>query len=229
MFISIFAAFNSFILLLKRPCSGTEDVAECEMPRDANSVFLTLYDMINTLLFGNGDVNTLTNTDYFALVVCIFMCSMIAMPIVLLNMLIAIMGDSYQLISVRPSAAHSTHVFALFCIRVVLIQHVQERSLKETVLMKAGIILVSGGESPASVNYRFQFFDAFLQEIELFMPEHTKRKKSYFPKQVCTCLASFCSLLCIPHPLAADFFMFLSPRAKLGAACRQRVPTVAST
>ena len=108
MFISIFAAFNSFVMLVKRPCSPSDDVTVCEMPHDAHSVFLTLYDMINTLLFGNGDVSTLQNTDYFALVVCIFMCSMIAMPIVLLNMLIAIMGDSYQLISVRPRRVYPT-------------------------------------------------------------------------------------------------------------------------
>jgi hypothetical protein len=221
MFISIFAAFNSFILLLKRPCSGTEDAAECEMPRDANSVFFTLYDMINTLLFGNGDVKSLNNTDYFALVVCIFMCSMIAMPIVLLNMLIAIMGDSYQLISVRPSTAHATHVFALFCSRVVLIQRVQERSLKETVHMKAGIILVSGGESfsPASIA-GFIFSMCFSGDRIVHARTH-KENQVVFSQARLHLLSPRVAVLSVSLILwPADFFMFLFPRAKLGATCK---------
>jgi hypothetical protein len=60
-----------------------------------------MYDMVNTLLFGSGDLQSLENTEYFGLVVLIFIISMVAMPIVLLNMLIAIMGDSYELIQVR--------------------------------------------------------------------------------------------------------------------------------
>ena len=60
-----------------------------------------MYDMVNTLLFGSGDLASLENTEYFGLVVAIFIISMIVMPIVLLNMLIAIMGDSYELIQVR--------------------------------------------------------------------------------------------------------------------------------
>ena len=101
MLISILATWNSFMLLLKRPCTDPDADATCELPRDATSVFRTLYDMINTLLFGSGDLASLEQTDYFGLVVSIFIVSMIAMPIVLLNMLIAIMGDSYELIQVR--------------------------------------------------------------------------------------------------------------------------------
>ncbi len=56
--------------------------------------------MMNTLLFGYGDVSLFTITDHYILVSFIFIVSMIAMPIVLLNMLIAIMGDSYELIQV---------------------------------------------------------------------------------------------------------------------------------
>ncbi len=101
MFISILATWNSFTLLLKRHCADPDTDATCESPRDAASVFGTLYDMVNTLLFGSGDLASLQNTEYFGLVVFIFIISMIAMPIVLLNMLIAIMGDSYELIQVR--------------------------------------------------------------------------------------------------------------------------------
>ena len=101
MFISILATWNAFTLLLKRPCPHIDDDSTCESPRNAVSVFETMYDMINTLLFGNGDVSTLRASDYYFLVVPIFIFSMIAMPIVLLNMLIAIMGDSYELIQVR--------------------------------------------------------------------------------------------------------------------------------
>jgi hypothetical protein len=101
MFISILATWNSFILLLKRPCPGPDADAACELQRNAASVFRTMYDMVNTLLFGNGDLASLESTEYFGLVVFIFILSMIVMPIVLLNMLIAIMGDSYELIQVR--------------------------------------------------------------------------------------------------------------------------------
>ncbi len=101
MFISILATWNSFTLLLKRQCPEPDAAASCESSRDAASVFLTMYDMINTLLFGNGNLDTFEKTEYFGLVVCIFIVSMLAMPIVLLNMLIAIMGDSYELIQVR--------------------------------------------------------------------------------------------------------------------------------
>ena len=101
MLISILATWNAFTLLLKRQCLEPGSDATCESSRDAASVFRTMYDMINALLFGSPDLPSLENTEYFGLVVFIFITSMITMPIVLLNMLIAIMGDSYELIQVR--------------------------------------------------------------------------------------------------------------------------------
>ena len=101
MLISILATWNSFTLLLKRQCTEPDADASCEASRDAASAFRTMYDMINTLLFGNGNLDTFEQTEYFGLVVFIFIVSMIALPIVLLNMLIAIMGDGYELIQVR--------------------------------------------------------------------------------------------------------------------------------
>ncbi len=100
MFLSILATWNTFLLLLKRKCEDSDDLT-CESPRDASSVFRMMFDMVNTLLFGSGDLETLERTEYFGLVVAVFIISMIALPIVLLNMLIAIMGDSYELIQVR--------------------------------------------------------------------------------------------------------------------------------
>jgi len=105
MFLSILATWNTFLLLLKRKCGDPDANSTCESPRDANSVFRMMFDMVNTLLFGSGDLETLEQTDYFGLVVAIFIISMIALPIVLLNMLIAIMGDSYELIQVRVKNA----------------------------------------------------------------------------------------------------------------------------
>ena len=101
MLISILAAWNAFTLLLRRSCPQPDADETCESSRDVTSVFLSMYDMINTLLFGNGNLDSLNQTENFPLVVCIFIFSMMAMPIVLLNMLIAIMGDSYELIQVR--------------------------------------------------------------------------------------------------------------------------------
>jgi hypothetical protein len=101
MLISILATWNAFTLLLKRQCLDPDASATCEQPRSATSVFRNLYDAINTLLFGNGDLPSLENTEYFGLVVAIFIISMISMPIILLNLLIAIMGHSYEKIQVR--------------------------------------------------------------------------------------------------------------------------------
>jgi hypothetical protein len=100
MLISILATWNAFTLLLKRSCPEPDAVDTCESSRDITSVLVTMYEMINTLLFGNGNLDSLEKTENFPLVVCIFIFSMMAMPIVLLNMLIAIMGDTYELIQV---------------------------------------------------------------------------------------------------------------------------------
>ena len=117
MTISILATWNAFTLLLKRRCADLdlEADAACEMPRDTASVFSTVYDMINSLLFGNTDVGSFQQSDYFPLVAVIFIISRLAMPItlvnflpiVLLNMLIAIMGDSYQVIQVSAASTLS--------------------------------------------------------------------------------------------------------------------------
>ena len=137
MLISILATWNSFMLLLKRQaaCPEPDADASCEASRDAASVFRTMYDMINTLLFGNGDLDALENTEYFGLVVFIFIVSMIAMPIVLLNMLIAIMGDSYELIQVSAALLPAQ--------RATPLTRPQDRSLRESVMMKARVLLVS--------------------------------------------------------------------------------------
>ena len=137
MLISILATWNSFMLLLKRQaaCPEPDADASCEASRDAASVFRTMYDMINTLLFGNGDLDALEKTEYFGLVVFIFIVSMIAMPIVLLNMLIAIMGDSYELIQVSAALLPAQ--------RATPLTRSQDRSLRESVMMKARVLLVS--------------------------------------------------------------------------------------
>ena len=101
MLLSILATWNAFTLLLTRTCKDTDAEATCEMPRDVTSAFRTMFDMVNALLFGNNNLQTLERTEYFSLVVFIFIISMIAMPIVLLNMLIAIMGHKYDEIEVR--------------------------------------------------------------------------------------------------------------------------------
>jgi hypothetical protein len=101
MLLSILATGNAFTLLLTRTCKEPDAEATCEMPRDVTSAFRTMFDMVNALLFGNSNLQTLEHTEYFGLVVFVFIISMIAMPIVLLNMLIAIMGHKYDEIEVR--------------------------------------------------------------------------------------------------------------------------------
>jgi hypothetical protein len=99
MSLSIAAHWNSFVLLVKRriPCQDIESDpgTNCELPHNSASVFHTMFDTLMWLLFMTGDVSTLENTNYYGLVVAIFFVSMIAVPLILINMLIAIMGDSY--------------------------------------------------------------------------------------------------------------------------------------
>jgi hypothetical protein len=44
----------------------------CEMPRRAETVFSTVCDMINTLLFAQADLNSMEHSDYSPLVAVIF-------------------------------------------------------------------------------------------------------------------------------------------------------------
>ena len=110
-------------------------------------------------------------------------------------------------------------MFALLCSRVVLIQRVQERSLKETVHMKAGIILVSGGESSASIA-GFIFRCVFSGNRIVHARTH-KENQVVFSQARLHLLSPCVAVLRVSLILwPADFFMFLSPRAKLGAACK---------
>ena len=149
MLISIVATWNAFTLLLMRECTEPDAEATCESPRDASAVFSTLFDMVNMLLFGNPNLQSLERTKYFGLVVFIFIVSMIAMPIVLLNMFIAIMGHSYDKFQVRFSDAQccmtTPGIFFTALHLVVanlLLMPLQERSDKESFRLKANIILV---------------------------------------------------------------------------------------
>jgi hypothetical protein len=105
MLLSGAAHWNSFVLLVKKrgPCESheTDTSATCELPHDAASVFQTMFETVMWLLFMTGDVLTFVNTDYYGLVVVVFFVSMIAVPLILINMLIAIMGDSYLKMQVR--------------------------------------------------------------------------------------------------------------------------------
>jgi hypothetical protein len=103
MFIGILATWNAFILLLKPNCQEISDKETCNFSRSNYVTFMirALYDAVNRLLFGEGDSNSLENTDYFGLVIAIYMVSMTAVPIILLNMLVAIMGKSFDRIEVR--------------------------------------------------------------------------------------------------------------------------------
>ncbi len=98
--ISVMASWNAFILLLKGSCQDSEDEKTCKVPRDVTSMIRGMYNMVNTLLFGDGDQDSLKITDYYGIVVAIYVFSMIGIPIIMLNMLVAIMGDSYNLIQV---------------------------------------------------------------------------------------------------------------------------------
>jgi hypothetical protein len=101
MLLSGMAHWNSFILLLKKRCHEPDSDANCELPHDFISAFQTMFETVMWLLFMTGDVLALENTDHHGLVIVIFFTSMIAVPLILINMLIAIMGDSYLQMRVR--------------------------------------------------------------------------------------------------------------------------------
>jgi hypothetical protein len=107
MFLSGAAHWNSFVLLIKKraPCQSSESDAgngmSCELPHDASSAFRTVSETVMWLLFMTGDVLDLENSDYYGLTLVTFFVSMIAVPLILINMLIAIMGDSYLRMQVR--------------------------------------------------------------------------------------------------------------------------------
>jgi hypothetical protein len=155
MLLSILATWNAFTLLLTRACAQPDAASACESPRDPASAFRTMFDMVNTLMFGNGNLDSLERTEYFGLVVPIFIVSMIAMPIVLLNMLIAIMNHSYDQIHVRladaqcrmhDNATSGLKLLTILQLMFLAASHLtplQELSKKEAFRMKAKIILVA--------------------------------------------------------------------------------------
>lgn len=99
--ISVMASWNAFILLLKGSCQNSEAEKTCSVSRDVTSMIRGMYDMVNALLFGDADQESLEITDHYGVVVTIYIFSMIIVPIIMLNMLVAIMGDSYNRIQVR--------------------------------------------------------------------------------------------------------------------------------
>ena len=99
--ISVMATWNAFILLLKGSCQNSEAEKTCSVSRDMTSMIRGMYDMVNTLLFGDTNQESLEITDHYGVVVTIYIFSMIIVPIIMLNLLVSIMGDSYNRIQVR--------------------------------------------------------------------------------------------------------------------------------
>jgi hypothetical protein len=101
MLLSGMAHWNSFVLLLKKRCNEPDSGSDCELPHDVVSAAKSMIETVIWLLFMTGDVLALENTDHKGLVIVLFFISMIAVPLILINMLIAIMGDSYLKMRVR--------------------------------------------------------------------------------------------------------------------------------
>lgn len=100
MLLSGMAHWNSFFLLLKQRCQDSES-PDGECTHDHFSMLRTMFNTIMWLLFMTGDVLSLEDTDHHGVVVAMFLVSMVAVPLILINMLIAIMGDSYLHMRVR--------------------------------------------------------------------------------------------------------------------------------
>lgn len=100
MLLSGMAHWNSFFLLLKQRCEDSES-PDGECTHDHFSMLRTMFNTIMWLLFMTGDVLSLEDTDHHGVVVAMFLVSMVAVPLILINMLIAIMGDSYLHMRVR--------------------------------------------------------------------------------------------------------------------------------
>jgi hypothetical protein len=110
--IGALAAANAFYVLLKNePCDASDP--DCKQlfsnPADA------LFTMFNMLILSAFERESIVRGPYQVLLHLIFVITMILVPIVLLNLLIALMSDSYE--------------------------HIQDRSVQELLYLKATIIL----------------------------------------------------------------------------------------
>ena len=77
MCINILAAWNGFIMLTKRGCSADALEDECELARDNGSAGRTLFDMFNMLVLGAFDVSSFESSDFYGLLLAIFVACMI--------------------------------------------------------------------------------------------------------------------------------------------------------
>lgn len=141
MLLSGMAHWNSFFLLLKQRCQNSES-PDGECPHDHLSMLRTMFNTIMWLLFMTGDVPSLEDTDHHGIVVVMFLVSMVAVPLILINMLIAIMGDSYLHMRVRYFFCRFLSIWHQFDIFLWLLIAFQSRSMVESVMLKASILLV---------------------------------------------------------------------------------------
>jgi hypothetical protein len=102
--ISILASWNAFILLFKEydSCPASEGGGDCKapLPRDVISMIRGMYNTVNAVVFQDSESNLLESADHYGIAVAIHIFSMIVIPIIMINMLIAIMGDNYEKIKV---------------------------------------------------------------------------------------------------------------------------------
>jgi hypothetical protein len=219
--ISVMASWNAFLLLLKGSCQDSVDEQACKVPRDVTSMIRAMYNMVNTLLFGDGDQDSLKFTDHYGIVVAIYIFSMIGIPIIMLNMLVAIMTDSYERIKVRfVSLISLTCVVCSFACSIL--NAILDAS---TGTLQAR---VHNDESPDYSGDRYMFplkidsfklwekVDASLQEIELFMSDDEKRDPDNFPKY---CLANGLSVCCLPPHLCESRFLHVIVRKDEAPKC----------
>eukprot|EP00049_Salpingoeca_infusionum_P015675 m.306947 g.306947 ORF g.306947 m.306947 type:complete len:1444 (-) comp15929_c0_seq1:219-4550(-) len=95
--VSIVAAYTSFRLLLLQRTSTTTMPSTTDVLVDPANGLLLMFDM---LVLSNGDLDAFTG-PYKPLARLLFVLSMVVVPVVLLNLLIALMSDSYERIQDR--------------------------------------------------------------------------------------------------------------------------------
>lgn len=96
LLVALLASASAFFALLHHPTTDPPD-------NPFNTVSNTLFYTFNMLLLGDFDTDSFVFGEYKELVRVIFVLVMILTLIILLNLLIALMSDSYERIQVTLS------------------------------------------------------------------------------------------------------------------------------
>eukprot|EP00668_Euglena_longa_P035059 GGOE01045031.1.p1 GENE.GGOE01045031.1~~GGOE01045031.1.p1 ORF type:complete len:444 (-),score=165.93 GGOE01045031.1:295-1626(-) len=147
LLLAVMASSNAFYVLIRaRPeCMGPDIADSC----DPNWLFVgsTLFTTFNMVILGSFDTASFVAGPYSGLLQALFVVTMLLVTIVLLNLLIALMGDSYQRIQDR-SGVELSLLRARIILEVEEFLSAKERANKEWFPKYLHILLPQGANQP---------------------------------------------------------------------------------